>query len=162
MFEHLVGASGAPLDVVVERAPVLAFIDAVRAPRPDHGDGEGDTHGDAEPLAAPPTYSFVLPYWARLVHGGPQEVEDPVTEVVEELKAQGNLLLHGEQEFTYERPVLVGDRLTGRETLLDISVKDGSSGTLTFVVSEFVWRDDAERVVTRSRRTVVLKPLPAS
>lgn len=43
-------------------------------------------------------------------------------------------LLHGEQGFTYHRPIYAGDRLTLTTTTSDIYVKKG--GALEFVVQD--------------------------
>ena len=41
-------------------------------------------------------------------------VGNPMAEVLGPLMAKGGIILHGEQEFTYHRPVLAGDVLVGR------------------------------------------------
>lgn len=59
-------------------------------------------------------------------------------------------VLHGEQEYEYERPVVVGDTLTGTTTLVDVYQKEGAhAGTMTFCIYETEYRDeDGELVVT--------------
>ncbi|MFC7318664.1 FAS1-like dehydratase domain-containing protein [Halomarina halobia] len=58
--------------------------------------------------------------------------------------------VHGEQAYEFERPLLVGDVLTGTTTLTDVFRRDGSrGGTMTFAVLETEYRDaDGELVVT--------------
>jgi hydroxyacyl-ACP dehydratase HTD2-like protein with hotdog domain len=67
-----------------------------------------------------------------------------------ELYGKGALILHGEQEFEYHRPMVVGDVLSGEGTIVDLYEKETESATMTFIVIETVWRDDSngEPVVT--------------
>ena len=53
--------------------------------------------------------------------------------------AKGGLILHGEQEFIYHRPVLVGDVLVGEGTITDAYQKESKGRTMTFIVSETNW-----------------------
>jgi hydroxyacyl-ACP dehydratase HTD2-like protein with hotdog domain len=71
-------------------------------------------------------------------------------QVMGELFAGGGLVLHGEEEFEYHRPIVVGDVLVGEGVLTDIYEKESKGRTMTFVVIETVWRDDAtgDKVVT--------------
>lgn len=71
-------------------------------------------------------------------------------EVMSALYAKGGLVLHGEEEFRYHRPMVVGDVLIGEGVVTDIYEKDTASATMTFIVIETVWRDETndEPVVT--------------
>ena len=62
----------------------------------------------------------------------------------------GGLILHGEQEFTYHRPVVVGDVLVGEGTVVDAYRKESKGRTMTFVITETKWvdRETGEPVVT--------------
>ena len=71
-------------------------------------------------------------------------------QIMGQLFAGGGLVLHGEQEFSYQRPITVGDVLVGEGTLTDVYEKESKGKTMTFVVVETVWRDekDGQPVVT--------------
>jgi MaoC dehydratase-like protein len=58
------------------------------------------------------------------------------------LMSKGGLVLHGEQEFVYHRPIVVGDVLVGQGTLIDMYERESKGRTMTFIVVETVWRDD--------------------
>jgi acyl dehydratase len=64
--------------------------------------------------------------------------------------SKGGLILHGEQEFIYHRPVQVGDVLVGEGKIADAYQKESSGRTMTFIVSETNWTDErtGEPVVT--------------
>jgi hydroxyacyl-ACP dehydratase HTD2-like protein with hotdog domain len=52
------------------------------------------------------------------------------------------LVLHGEEEFRYHRPIVVGDVLLGEGRIVDLYEKESKGRTMTFVVTETVWRDE--------------------
>jgi N-terminal half of MaoC dehydratase len=64
--------------------------------------------------------------------------------------ASGGLMLHGEQEFTYHRPIVVGDILTGGGRIADAYQKESRGRIMTFLVTETEWVDErtGEPVVT--------------
>ena len=66
---------------------------------------------------------------------------NPMAEVLGPLMAKGGLILHGEQEFTYVRPVFAGDVLVGRGVVADAYQKESKGRTMTFIVTETVWKD---------------------
>jgi hypothetical protein len=74
----------------------------------------------------------------------------PLSTVLGPLLAAGGLLLHGEQEFIYHRPVQVGDVLVSEGNITDAYQKESKGRTMTFIVSETNWSDDTtgEPVVT--------------
>ena len=57
------------------------------------------------------------------------------------LMAKGGLILHGEQEFEYHRPMVVGDVLAGEGKVLDLYEKESKGRTMTFLVMETTYRD---------------------
>jgi acyl-CoA thioesterase FadM len=71
------------------------------------------------------------------------------------LMHNGGIILHGEQEFTYHRSVVVGDVLLGEGVVVDAYAKESKGKTMTFVVTETVWRDDAGEPVVTSRFNVI-------
>jgi hypothetical protein len=77
--------------------------------------------------------------------------------VVGPLLASGGLLLHGEQEFIYHRPIVVGDVLVGEGSIVDAYQKESKGKTMTFVVSEMNWKDEktGEPVATVRNNLIV-------
>jgi acyl-coenzyme A thioesterase PaaI-like protein len=65
-------------------------------------------------------------------------------------------VLHGEQEFEYVRPLRVGDVLTAESYVKDRYEKEGKrGGTMTFIISETVFRDQQGEIVAYSRGTTI-------
>ncbi len=106
-------------------------------------------------VPAPPTFTFAAPYWsafrADVQPADPTRgAGNPMHSIMGDLFAQGALVLHGEQEFTYHRTPVAGDVLDGLQTITDIYEKETDRARMTFVVMETVWSDGvtSEPVVT--------------
>ena len=74
-----------------------------------------------------------------------------------DLGFQPEYVLHGEQSYEYERPLLVGDVLTGEARLADVYEREGSrGGAMRFAEVETVYRDHCgERVL--AERSIVIR-----
>ena len=74
------------------------------------------------------------------------------------------MLLHGEQEFRYLAPVLVGMRLRSTGVVEDVSVKEGKGGsTMTAVkVRTDLADEDGKTVVTQIMTFLLRKAAPAA
>jgi acyl dehydratase len=66
--------------------------------------------------------------------------------------------VHGEQAYDLERPLFVGDTLTGKTTLTDVSRHEGEQGTLTRVVLETEYVDEGGDLVATERKTILEAP----
>jgi hydroxyacyl-ACP dehydratase HTD2-like protein with hotdog domain len=51
-------------------------------------------------------------------------------------------VLHGEQEFEYHRPVVIGDVLVSEGRITDVYEKESRGKTMTFLVSETRYTDE--------------------
>ena len=138
--------------VAVERGPVSNFAEAVTDESPIFQDPRAAKAAGHPGIPAPPTFNFAMQHWGLFPElQPPDKVEgNPMFEVIGKLMEKGGLILHGEQEFTYHRPVYVGDVLVGEGTVVDAYEKESKGRTMTFVVSETVWTDEksGEPVVT--------------
>jgi acyl dehydratase len=64
--------------------------------------------------------------------------------------------LHGEQAYEYDRPLVVGDTLTGETGVVDAYEREGSrGGTMTFAAVETEYRDSGGERVLVSRSTAI-------
>jgi hydroxyacyl-ACP dehydratase HTD2-like protein with hotdog domain len=62
----------------------------------------------------------------------------------------------GEVEWSYERPVIVGDHLSARRVVADVKTREGSrGGTMTLVTLETEFRDAAGEVALRQREVLI-------
>ncbi|HUC36059.1 MAG TPA: MaoC family dehydratase N-terminal domain-containing protein [Acidimicrobiales bacterium] len=151
-LERVIGKPMSKSTVVVERGPVANFATAVCDPDPVYRDPQVAKDAGFDSIPVPPTFPFVMNTWGEFPEN--QSADRPagnaLGEVIGPLMAKGGIILHGEQEFEYHRPVLVGDVLVGEGRITDAYTKESKGRTMTFVVTETVWKDDStgEPVVT--------------
>jgi len=151
VLEGIIGQPTGTSKVIVERGPVQHFADAVLSTSSIYHNPEVAQVAGFDNIPAPPTWPFAMEFSGRfdeLQTGA--AVENPMGRAMGQLMAKGGLILHGEQEFVYHRPVLVGDVLVGEGKIADAYQKESGGRTMTFIVTETEWSDDrsGEPVVT--------------
>ena len=153
--EILKGIIGKPTGrstVVVERGPVAFFADAVVDNSPVYKSPAAAEAAGLPGIPAPPTFPFAMETWGKFEELQPADAPqgNPLMTALGPLMAKGGLILHGEQEFIYHRPVVVGDVLVGEGKVVDAYQKESKGKTMTFVVTETNWTDQktGEPVVT--------------
>jgi acyl dehydratase len=157
----IIGRSTGSSRVVIERGPVAVFAEAVKDPSPVYRDPRAAKAAGHDAIPVPVTFPFVMGHFGTFPEiqpeGGQPAGGGGAGSILGPLLASGGLLLHGEQEFEYHRPVHVGDVLVGEGRVADAYEKQAGTGTLTFVVMETLWSDDAtgEPVVTARTNLLV-------
>lgn len=143
-LEELVGMSIKTVEELrVEAGKVAEFATALRNEDPIHRDDSAAKQRGYETIPAPLIFTRVA-YFNRYRPG------DIGNDLGFDLGFKQDNVLHGEQEYEFERPVYVGDVLSGTTTLTDVWQSEGSrGGTMTFAVYETEYVDeDRDRVVT--------------
>jgi acyl dehydratase len=141
----VIGKSTGVFKATVERGPVTNFARAVLDDNPVYSSPEAAEAAGFDAIPAPPTFTFAIQHWGKFAEEQPPDPtggENPMHKVMGELFARGGLVLHGEQEFEYHRPVQVGDVLVGEGKIVDLYEKESKGKTMTFIVNETVWRDE--------------------
>ena len=141
----IIGRETARARVRVERAPLANFAKAVKDDNAVYSDVNAAQAAGFDAVPAPPTFGFALEFWGRYpdLQQGLAPVEgNPMMEVIGKLMQNGGLILHGEQEFEYHRPIVAGDVLRSEGKVIDAYEKESKGKTMTFVVTETVWSDD--------------------
>ena len=153
----VIGKPLPPQTVVIERGPVSNFATAIKDENPIYRDPAAATEAGLGAIPAPPTYAFAMQHFGAFPELQPEGAgtRNPIMEAIGALMNKGGLVLHGEQEFIYHRPIQVGDVLTSRGEIKDLYEKQGSSGTMTFVVTETDWLDRDEQPVVTSIMTLL-------
>jgi acyl dehydratase len=142
----IVGKPTGAFKVRVQRGPVSFFAHAVCDDNPVYHDPTAATAAGFRNLPAPPTFSFAVQHmgkWLEEQPADPTGGDNPMSKAMGELYAKGGLVLHGEQAFEYHRPIEVGDTLVGEAFITDVYEKESKGATMTFIVIETKWRDDA-------------------
>lgn len=108
--------------VRIERGPVSRFAEAITINDPIF---QRDDVAQARGLPAipiPPTYAFsALSFWGTFPDDQPDGAgfDGAAVEAVQELVAEGGVMLHASEEIEFHRPVVVGDRLHRHGTIID-------------------------------------------
>jgi acyl dehydratase len=151
-LKKIIGKPTSKAKVVIERGPVANFAAAVCDDDPVYRDPRAAREAGLDGIAVPPTFPFAMETWGKFPEIQPEDSPkgNPMGEVLGPLMAKGGIILHGEQEFEYHRPLKVGDVLVGEGKVVDAYAKESKGATMTFIVTETVWRDEAtgEPVVT--------------
>ena len=156
---EVVGRPTGAAKVVVERGPIAKFADAVHNDSAVYQSAEAARSAGFDDVPAPPTYAFSsLQYWGKFPEDQPPDPSggvNPMMEVIGTLMSKGGMVLHGEQEFEYHRPIVVGDVLHGEGKVVDYYTKETKGRTMTFIVTEDVYTDDAGEPVLTSRMNLI-------
>jgi acyl dehydratase len=158
VLKKIIGKPTGTTVVTVERGQLSLFADAVRDHSPVYRDLRAAESAGLAGIPAPPTYPFVMGNFGAYPELQTEEAPagNPMAEVLGPLMANGGLILHGEQEFTYLRPVLAGDVLVGRGKVADAYRKESKGRTMTFVVVETEWSErDTGAPVCTSRMNII-------
>jgi len=119
------GRTSEPVVWHVERGHVRAFAAAIGDANPIYYDDEAAVAAGLPGIPAPPTFPVAL---------RPRDVR-------EGMAIDWRKLLHGEQSYTFRRPLFVGDRVSVVARIADISEKRGKSGTMDVLVIETTGTD---------------------
>src|SRR5438874_430741 len=129
VLRELIGRQSDEVLVEVERGAIRKFAEAV-------GDTtEACIRGDI----APPTF--------------PTTIRIPIPGLTFDLAR----VLHGGQEYRFERPILAGDRLRCRTRLRDVYQREGRLGAMTFLIIELEGRSEDGEPVFSGRSTVIVR-----
>jgi N-terminal half of MaoC dehydratase len=152
LLKDMVGKSTGRSKVVIERGPVSHFAAAVGSTSSIYRDLDAAKAAGFDAIPAPPTWPFAMEFSGKFEEMQPAggEAGSPLMAPLGRLMANGGLILHGEQEFVYHRPIVVGDVLVSEGKIVDAYQKESKGRTMTFFVTETSWTDDktGEPVVT--------------
>jgi acyl dehydratase len=140
----LIGLETAPRSVEVETGQLRFFARATGETNPIYFNQASASAAGHPALPAPPTFLFCLASLA------------PDTEsVMTKLAIDIGKVLHGEQSFTYGRPIYAGDTITLKTRVADIYDKRG--GALDFIVEDTTARNQNGEFVGVARTVIVVR-----
>lgn len=124
----LIGRQSDEVLVEIERGAIRKFAEAV-----------GDTtEACLRGEVAPPTF--------------PTTIRIPIPGLTYDLAR----ILHGGQEYRFQRPIRAGDRLRCRTKLADVYQREGRLGAMTFLIIDLEGRgEDGEPVFTGSSTAIL-------
>ncbi len=140
--KNAIGRSSPPTLNEVEKGAIRRFAEALGDYNPIYYDEEYARASGFPTIVAPPTFPASFHSAADL----------------RELLGVGiKSLLHAEQSFEYERPILAGDRIYVSTKVADLLEKPGPAGKMDVAVIEDEGRDEEGNLVFRARRTLVVR-----
>jgi acyl dehydratase len=140
--KNAVGRASPPTLNEVEKGAIRRFAEAIGDFNPVYYDEEYARAAGYPTVVAPPTFPACFHSAADL----------------RELLGVGiKSLLHAEQSFDYERPILAGDRIFVATRVADVHERTGPSGRMDVAVIEDEGRDEEGNLVFRARRTLVVR-----
>ena len=145
-FDSYIGMPTGNGVITVERAPVTAFAASVKDDKALFRNAEAARAEGFDGIPTPPTYFFsAAQNYGRFEEEQPADAtggRNPMAEVMGGLMSKGGLILHGEQSFTYRRPIVVGEKLNHSGVVKDIYQKPTGDKVMTFMVIEDTYTDD--------------------
>jgi hypothetical protein len=107
ILNTIIGTPTGTTVVTVERGQRALFAGAVKDDSAVYRDPRAAAEAGLSGIPAPPTYPFVMGNFGEYPELQTEDVPkgNPMGAVLGPLMAKGGLILHGEQEFTYHRPV---------------------------------------------------------
>lgn len=134
-----------PSGFLIERGKVHEFANAILDDNPHYHDLEAANRDGLPSVVGPPTYSSVASYFSD--RGGPGGAMSGL---------DMRYLLHGGQEWVFERPIFAGDVLTVEPGESISYEKEGRrGGTMKFIENEVVYRDQHGEIVLRGKNTLI-------
>lgn len=131
----------------IEAGKVAEFARAIHDPADVYLDEDAATNAGFDAIPAPPTFQRVS-FFPRYRPAGIDQ------EFGFDLGLEREYVLHGQQRYRYERPLLVGDRLRGETTLEDVFQRSGQSGgTMTFAILRTDFYDESDSLVLQAWNT---------
>jgi hypothetical protein len=138
------GLAFPPISMDIERGRLVQFARAIGATDPVYSDLDAAKNAGHRDLPVPPTFLFAI------------ELEQPEPFWwAHNLGIDFKYVLHGSQQFSYDRLAYAGERLTATSRLVDVFAKKG--GALEFIVKQTSITDEAGASVASLTSTIVVR-----
>ncbi len=156
-LRSMVGESNRSVEgLAVEAGKVEEFARALKNDNPAYRSREAAREQGFERIPAPITFLRT----ALFPRYGPGETETGTDRFPLGFDIGFDLRyrVHGGQAYDIERPLYVGDTVSGTTTLVDVSQRATDDGTLTLLVLETEYTDQDDDPVATERKTILEAP----
>ena len=157
--DEIIGMPTGRASITIERGPVTQFAASVTESNPVYRSRDAAVSAGFGDIPVPPTYFFsAASFWGAFGEDQPADANpgrNPTMEVIGKLMAKGGIVLHGEQEFEYHKPVIVGDRISSEGKVVDLYEKQTGERTMTFLVTENQFRNQDGDLVLTARMNLI-------
>lgn len=139
-----IGHTFPPYTRKIEASQLWFFAKAIGETNPIYTDEKAAKAAGYAALPAPPTFGFSL-----------SNAQADTFDYLSEMGIDIAVVLHGEENFEYIQPILVGDEITFQRRVLDIYEKKG--GLLEMVKMETSMTNQNEQLVGKLQTTFVVR-----
>jgi acyl dehydratase len=157
--DEVVGLPTGKATITVERGPITQFAASVTDTNPIYRNQDAAKAAGFGDIPVPPTYFFSgATFWGAFAETQPTDASpdrNPTMEIIGKLMSKGGIVLHGEEEFTYHKPVVVGDTIKSEGKVVDLYEKPAGDKTMTFLVTENEYRNQDGDLVLTARMNLI-------
>ncbi|KAA0547004.1 MaoC family dehydratase [Bacillus sp. BGMRC 2118] len=139
MYTNLIGIKSKRVKNTVERGAVKKFAEAIGDNHPIFIDEQFGSNSRFGRNIAPPTFPQVFDYGT--IDGFTLTIEG---------------LIHGEQSYSYERPLFIGEEIFCYTKIIDYYEKTGSGGRLGFLLLASNGEDEEENTIFTSKGLIII------
>ncbi|MDQ0859269.1 MaoC family dehydratase N-terminal domain-containing protein [Bacillus sp. V2I10] len=139
MFKHLIGSASEKVKNSIEQGTVRKFAEAIGDENPLFIDEAAGARSKYKRILAPPTFPVTLNYGT-----------------IEGLKLPAKGLIHGEQSFHYEKPLLVGDTVFCSSRLVNYKERTGRGGSMGMLTIERLGETEEGDLIFSMKQVVIL------
>jgi len=140
-----VGKTFDPIVWEVERGKIRELAKAIGDTNPIYHDKDTAMKEGYRDTPAPPTFLTVPMMWSS-----------PMPVLINELKINFMMVLHGEEEYEYYREIYPGDTITGIPKVVAIEEKTSKSGKkMDMVTVEILYKNQRNEDVAKARTLLV-------
>ncbi len=140
-----VGTEYPPIIWEVERGKIKELAKAIGDPDPVYLDKEAAIAEGYEDTPAPPTFLTVPMMWC-----------DKMPAIINDLKINFMMVLHGEEEYEYYQKIYQGDVITGTPKVVKMEEKTSKSGAkMDMITMEVLYTNQRGEKVAKARSLLV-------
>ena len=140
-----VGKTFDPIVWEVERGKIRELAKAIGDMNPIYHNKDAAVKEGYRDTPAPPTFLTVPMMWSS-----------PMPVLINELKINFMMVLHGEEEYEYYREIYPGDTITGIPKVVAIEEKTSKSGKkMDMVTVEILYKNQRNEDVAKARTLLV-------
>ena len=157
--DEVVGLPTGKATITLERGPITQFAASVTDTNPIYRNKDAAKAAGFDDIPVPPTYFFSgATFWGAFPEAQPADAtpdRNPTMEIIGKLMSKGGIVLHCEEEFTYHKPVVVGDTIKSEGKVVDLYEKPAGDKTMTFLVTENEYRNQDGDLVLTARMNLI-------
>lgn len=139
------GTEYAPIVWEVERGKIRELARAIGDSNPVYRDREAAVQAGYEDTPAPLTFLTVPMMWAG-----------DMMSIINDLKINVMMVLHGEEEYEYYQPVYPGDVIAGTPKIVSMEEKTSKSGSkMDMITVEILYMNQRGEKVAKARSLLI-------